>query len=198
MIIEFLLLPAVIVAFLTAAVIMVSWDWRISIVALAVQYVSVFILVSVSWSWESAVVKLVAGWMAVVVLSLALINLPKGQKVENRRVVPDIIFRSIAAVLAGLFAFTGGTKLAAWFPMVSVEQAYGALLLVALGIIQLGLTTHPLRVVLGLLTVLSGFGILYAAVENSILMTGMLAIITLGLSFVGAYLLTAPSLEAAQ
>lgn len=195
---EFLFLPAVIVAFLTAAVILVSWNWRISMTALALQYVSVFILVSASWPWETAVVKMVAGWMAVAILSMALVNLPEGHKEEDRRVLPDIIFRSIAAVLAGLFAFTGGSTLTAWFPMITVEQAYGALLLVAIGIIQLGLTTHPLRVVMGLLTVLSGFAILYAAVENSILMTGMLAIITLGLSFVGAYLLTAPTLEAAR
>jgi hypothetical protein len=48
---------------------------------------------------------------------------------------------------------------------------------------------------LGLLTVLSGFEILYAAVESSILITGLLAAVTLGLAVVGAYLLTAPTME---
>jgi hypothetical protein len=49
--------------------------------------------------------------------------------------------------------------------------------------------------VLGLLTVLSGFEILYAAVETATLVAGLLAAINLGLALVGAYLLAAPSLE---
>ena len=48
-----------------------------------------------------------------------------------------------------------------------------------------------LRVILGLLTLLTGFEILYAAVENSILVTGLLAVTNLGLGIVGSYLLIA-------
>jgi hypothetical protein len=48
---------------------------------------------------------------------------------------------------------------------------------------------------LGLLTVLSGFEILYSAVEVSALVTGLLAGVNLGLALVGAYLLLAPTLE---
>ena len=42
---------------------------------------------------------------------------------------------------------------------------------------------------IGLLTTLSGFELIYAAVENSVLVTGLLAVVTLGLALVGAYLL---------
>jgi hypothetical protein len=38
--------------------------------------------------------------------------------------------------------------------------------------------------------VISGFEILYAAVENSTLVTVLLAVVTLGLAIVGAYILT--------
>jgi hypothetical protein len=69
------------------------------------------------------------------------------------------------------------------------------MILIALGLLHLGLTSQPFRVVLGLLTVLSGFEILYAAVESSILITGLLAAVTLGLAMLGAYLITAPTLE---
>ena len=41
------------------------------------------------------------------------------------------------------------------------------------------------------MTVLSGFEILYAAVEGSILVAALLATINLGLALVGAYLLIA-------
>jgi hypothetical protein len=102
------------------------------------------------------------------------------------------------AILAGLFAFTGGARLVIWLPEITVQAAYGAMILISLGLLHLGLTTHPFRVVLGLLTILSGFEILYSAVESSILITGLLAIVTLGLAIAGAYMITAPTLEEAS
>jgi len=197
-IIESLTLPAVIIAFLCAAVLIISWNWRVSIGCLFIQYACVFILVSVSWPIETAAVKLVAGWIACVVLGLALFNLTEDKPHKDRIPPSDILFRIIASLLAGLFAFTGGSKLVDWFPVISIEQAYGCMILITLGLVHLGLTMQPFRVVIGLLTVLSGFGIIYAAVENSVLITGLLAIITLGLSILGSYLLTAPTMEEAS
>jgi hypothetical protein len=43
--------------------------------------------------------------------------------------------------------------------------------------------------VIGLLTVLAGFEILYAAVESSILVTALLAVVNLGLALAGAFFL---------
>ena len=196
--IELLSIPVVILAFITGSVLLVSWDWRISIGSLAVQYCCVFVLVAISWPVETAAVKLVAGLVASAVLGLALFNLPKDMIHQTRFATSEIIFRVIAALLAGLFAITGGAKLVEWFAEISIEQASGTLLLVSLGLIQLGLTQRSLRVVIGLLTVLSGFGIIQAAVESSILITGLLAVITLSLSVVGAYMLTAPTMEEAN
>lgn len=198
MIPDFLILPAVILAFLTATILLISWDWRFSIFTLAIQYICVVALVSESWPIETAAVKLVAGWMACAVMVLALRNLPSGSINGGARPVSDIIFRILAAIMAGLFAFTGGARLVIWLPEISVEQAYGSMVLIALGLLHLGLTNHPFRVVLGLLTVLSGFEILYAAVETSILIAGLLAVVTLGLAIICAYLLTAPTLEEAS
>lgn len=195
MIPEFLALPAVILAFLTASILLISWEWRISIFSLSLQYACVFVLVSLTWPLEIAAVKVVAGWIAGVVLSLALINLPGGISDERPLIVSDLIFRILAAILAGLFAFTGGAKLISWLPEITLLQAFGGMILIALGLLHLGLTSQPFRVVLGLLTVLSGFEILYAAVESSILITGLLAAVTLGLAMLGAYLITAPTLE---
>jgi hypothetical protein len=192
---EFLALPAVILAFLTASILLISWEWRISIFSLSLQYACVFVLVSLTWPLEIAAVKVVAGWIAGVVLSLALINLPGGISDERPLIVSDLIFRILAAILAGLFAFTGGAKLISWLPEITLLQAFGGMILIALGLLHLGLTSQPFRVVLGLLTVLSGFEILYAAVESSILITGLLAAVTLGLAMLGAYLITAPTLE---
>jgi len=55
-----------------------------------------------------------------------------------------------------------------------------------------------LRGSLGLLTVLGGFEVLYAVVETSILVTGLLAMANLGIALVGAYLLSVPELEVSE
>lgn len=195
---DFLVVPAVILVFITATVIIISWDWRVSIFSLGIQYLCVFVLVSLSWPMETAAVKVVAGWMAGAVLGLALLNLPQDTIDGKPMLVSDILFRLVAAILAGLFAFTGGARLVNWLPEMNIQSGYGAMILISLGLLHLGLTTNPFRVVLGLLTLLSGFEILYAVVESSILITGLLAIVTLGLAIIGAYLLTAPTMEEAS
>jgi hypothetical protein len=63
------------------------------------------------------------------------------------------------------------------------------LLLVGLGVLHLGMTLQPPRVVVALLTVLAGFEILYASVENSVLVAALLSALTLLLALVGSYLI---------
>jgi hypothetical protein len=50
-------------------------------------------------------------------------------------------------------------------------------------------------VIYGLLTVLAGFEILYAAVEGSILVAALLCVVNLGVGLVGAYLLNGGLVE---
>lgn len=188
-------LPAVFLIFITASFLLISWDWRLSITFISIQYVGVFFLVAVSWPIEIAVVKVISGWMAGAVLGLAMTNVPQNEWKESPLIASNVIFRILAASMAGLFAITAGASIVRLFPEVSTSQAYAGIIMIALGLLHLGLTTKPFRVILGLLTVLGGFEILYAAVESSILIAGLLATVTLGLAAVGAYLLTAPTLE---
>jgi hypothetical protein len=67
----------------------------------------------------------------------------------------------------------------------------GSLLLIGAGVVHLGVTSDTLNVILGLLTMLTGFEILYAAIESSILVAGLLAVTNLGLGIAGSYLLIA-------
>jgi hypothetical protein len=58
------------------------------------------------------------------------------------------------------------------------------------------LTSDTLNVILGLLTILTGFEVLYAAIESSILVTGLLAATNLGMGITGSYLLIAGTMPA--
>ena len=78
---------------------------------------------------------------------------------------------------------------------VNIPQLGGGLLLLGMGLAMLGLTATPLRVALALLIMFSGFEILYAIVEDSTLVAGLLALVNLALASIGAYLHVVPNYE---
>ena len=82
-------------------------------------------------------------------------------------------------------------RIEAIIPGLGLQVIAGSLLLMGMGLIHLGLTSNVFHVLLGLLTMLTGFEIIYAAVESSILVAGLLALTNLGLALVGSYLLIA-------
>lgn len=177
---------AVIALVITTLILLLSQNWRWSIIALAVQYLAVFMLIVQVWPLGQAAVKLIAGWMAGAVLSYSH---PNPDMVGDRRGAgTGFVFRILVAVLVWLLVFTLTPAVVALLPL-PPSLVTGAMLLIGMGLIQLGMTTRPLRVMIGLLTTLAGFELLYAAVERSILVAGLLAMVTLGLALVGAYLL---------
>jgi len=187
-------LPAVALLLFSSNVLLLSRDWRWSIAALGPQYLGVFLLIAASWPAELAVIKLVTGWMAGAILGLTLIGAQQGVERYRPR-LSERVFRLLAASLIVLVVFSLTTEAGQWIPGIRPNQLWGGLLLIGMGLLHLGLTIHPLRVLLSLLTVLSGFEIVYAAVEASTLVTGLLAVVTLAIALVGAYLLTVTEIE---
>jgi hypothetical protein len=168
-----------------------SWRWRVS--ALALQYVGVFWLVALSWPTGLSSIKLVVGWMAGAILGVSRIDqLPS----DRRRWPTEWVFLGLVLVLVFLSVSTLAPSIEDWLPTVHPAQTWGGLLLIGSGLIHLGVASRGLRVIVSLLTVLSGFEILYAVVENSTLVAGLLATVTLGIALVGAYLLSNLSDEA--
>ena len=182
--------------FICGAGILIVPSRRLMTGLLALQYIGVFLLVSVSWPLEIAVVKLVAGWMASAVLFLTYQNLP-GPTIEDRMdaILPVTSFRGFAALLIGISVYSLVPTALRWFLGATQQQVLGGLWLLGLGLLQLLLTRDSLRIIIGLLTVISGFEILYATLEASVLMTGLLAILNIGFAFLGSYLLLASNLE---
>ncbi|MEN6409457.1 MAG: hypothetical protein ABFD44_07090 [Anaerolineaceae bacterium] len=188
---------AVILISLSALVLLNSRDWRWVTGALAVMYLGVFLLVGQSWNFSLAVLKVVIGWMAAVVLGITQMGQTHEQKTEEN-LPSGRIFRTIASGLVFLVVFSIAPGFVSWLPELSSEQAVGGMILIGMGLLQLGMTARPIRVVVGLLTTLAGFEIIYAAVEASVLVAGLLGGVNLGLALVGAYLMTAPEMEDAQ
>jgi hypothetical protein len=191
-----MVLGAVILVSLTSVFVLLSGDWRYSVGTLAIQYIGVFLLVSTSWSLEMAVVKMVAGWMAVAILVIAMSSGPDHWRETGKLNRSSMVFKLMGAVILAFMTTSLVLNSGSWLSSLILPVRWGSILLVSMGLLQLSLTSHPLRVVIGLLTVFSGFEIIYASVETSVLVTGLLAGVNLGLALAGAYLLVAPVMEA--
>ena len=162
-----------------------SRDWRWSLGMLAVQYLCVFWMVQVHWPISLAATKLVTGWMACAILGIAQLNAREEGEKESTW-LQGRLFQIFAAgmVLAATFALA--LRVETWLGL-SLPVAWGGLLLIGLGLLHLGITSESFQVIIGLLTVLAGFEILYASVESSALVTALLAVVNLGLALAGAY-----------
>ncbi|MBT3336938.1 MAG: hypothetical protein HN855_14170 [Anaerolineae bacterium] len=184
----------VVLLFAASLAILLTRDWRRSLAFLAIQYLGVFLLTQTHWTLSMAAVKLVTGWMVATILGITRTALDPELATSPDRSLPESrLFRILAAILLLLVVFSATTSLVDLLPGIGVPEVAGSLILMAMGLLHLGLTIQPLRVVIGLLTVLAGFEIIYAVVETSTLVAALLSVINLGLALVGAYLLTAGS-----
>lgn len=188
--------PALGVLALAVWVVLASQDWRWTIAALGIQYAAVFVLVAGSWRLELAVVKLVAGWMATAILGASQ---DLTQTTPERERPSGVAFRLLIGAMVGLLVFSivpeAVTVLSEYLDAIPVTQLAGGMLLLVMGLAMLGLNARPLRVVLALLVFFSGFEILYAMVERSTLVAGLLALVNLALAMMGAYLQAAARLD---
>jgi hypothetical protein len=211
--IDYLAIPAVFLVLTTSLGLFMVQGSVWSVALLAIQYVGVFVLVSLSWPFPMALSTLVAGWIAAFILGFAIYSLlrenttaseitvrekgPAGIAFAYGTTVSARIFRLLAGFLIGLGALSATPIIIVLVPGIPLESAIGALVLTGLGILQLGLTSHPIRVIIGLLTIISGFEIIYAVVEISALVAGLLAGVTMGLALLGVYLIFQSSLDEA-
>jgi hypothetical protein len=182
---------ALIIVAATATGLLLSRDWRWNLGLLAVQYLGVAGLVAPHWPMGMAAAKLVAGWMATAALGMTLTTVPHVDAAAGRAWPQGHSFRLFMAGMIFVLAAGATARIENVMPGVGTSVIAGAILLTGMGLVQLGTTSEIPRVIFGLLTVLAGFEILYAAVEGSILVAGLLAVVNLGLGLVGAYLLGA-------
>ena len=188
-------IPALFLLGMTTLSLIFFRDWRITISALGVQYIGVFILVGVTWPLEMAVIKLITGWIASAVVGMGLVSLPTENTKPERKPTSGQLFNLILVVMVVSTILSFGPWVAKWLIQASYEQIIGGLLLVGMGLLHLGVSSHPVSVTIGLLTFVSGFEIIYATLDASPVAAGFLSIIALGIALTGSYLILAPNME---
>ena len=143
---------AVILFLGTSTTLLLNRDWRWSLGIMAVQYVGVFWLVQLTWPIGMAAVKLITGWMVCAVIGMAKVGSPPTSGRESSW--PEgRTFRILAAGLIVLVTAAFAPMLTNWLGVINLPRAWGGILLMGMGLLHLGMTSQPLRVMLGLLTV---------------------------------------------
>jgi hypothetical protein len=194
MVIEIISWIAVGLILATSTAILINRDWRLSLGALAVQYVAAFWLITRHLPFVMGSAKLITGWMVVAALGMTRLGLPSTEDEKEETILPHgAWFRVTLVCIIALFTLGATPRVESAIPGLGWQVIAGSLILMGAGVVHLGLTSDPLNVIIGLLTMLTGFEILYAAIESSILVAGLLAITNLGLGIVGSYLLIAGS-----
>jgi len=161
-------------------------NWRWNVLALSLQYVGVFWMVLSLWPVGLAAVKLVSGWMAGAIIGSTISDDSISKNTSDSSPKEEIRFRIVLwlVILLVIIALIPGISF--WIPIPN-QLLIGSFLLISIGLLQLSMTIQSYRIIFGLLTVLSGFEIVYAGLEDSVLVAGFLSIITLGIAFIGVF-----------
>lgn len=181
-------IPVIVVAI--TGILLVLADRRMSIlIILAVQYLTTSLLVWAALSLQVAVARLVTGLVVTVILGLAVRSIGMRTRFSRSRILPSgRAFRLISALLIAVAAI--GMARGPWIDVLELPEmvSLGALVMAGLGLLQVGLFDEPLRVGVGLLTILAGFEIAYGIIEPSLAIIALFALVNIGIALASSYL----------
>ena len=189
--------PAVAAVLVTASLLVIAEDRRLLVFALATQYLFVGLLYTHLLALPIAGIKIMAG---LIVWIIVFLSAQQGgwQPVLTGSGTPGLWglgagarFRVFAVILVVLIGWKLATSGVMPFPVASEYVTFGALQLACQGLLMLGLTGRPLKTGLGILTFLSGFGLLYSGVEPALMVVGVLAAVDVAVALAISYLISA-------
>lgn len=177
---------------LTAGLLVILDDRRLLVVILAVQYALTAVVIAQAVPVSMAVAKGAAGLLAAGVLALTVHMRPEASADSGGARLPKgRAFRVAASLLVLAIGLGLGHPSWSLLPGLGEAGRLGSAFLFTLGLLHLGISEEPLRVGVGLLTLLCGFDIPYSLLEPSLAVTAVLAAVTLGTAVVASYLVLA-------
>jgi hypothetical protein len=176
-------------ALLASLLNLVRRQWTLNLIALLVQFVCLFPILLKIMPLQLALIHPFTGLMVTLILYLTLVGVGGIESVNlRRRLTSGEIFRGLAGIflIVTLRAFLPQIQQAV-FPTVSGNHLFLSLGLILIGLLQLGTIREPFYLAIGVLTFLSGFELLYSALEFSFLLEALFVAVNLLLAIVGAF-----------
>lgn len=190
--------PALIALLVAGSLLVVVSDWRVGLAALLVEYAAAAILLTQLVIGEVALVKMITGLLAVTILTTTAWQLNFGRpatpgvawwqmRFEVHTALP---FRLMAVIMAVVSAWFVASQPQWTLPGLDQAPAINtaSYLLMALGLLNLGLSEEPMAAGMALLTFMLGFEVFYAAVEPSLAVVALLAAVELAVTLAASYL----------
>jgi hypothetical protein len=202
--------PATIGVLLTAVIIILAWEWRVAILALAVQYVLIGLLYVDVLDPRLMVGKVLTGLFVCLILVITAVQVNWGrlpvdvlpQEAEQIQTEKRLKLGPVS-VPASWPLRLGAVLILALIVMVFVDQAnvlpiltdvepyfelavYG---LLGFGLLALVISPEPLLAGMGVLMFLSGFELFFSALEQSVVMLAALTAVNLLVAIVISYLM---------
>jgi hypothetical protein len=200
--------PAIAGLFLTALVVFITSDRRLSLATLLVQYILIGLVLTRYIQFEVAAVKILIGVLVVPILYLGARRIQEAEQVEgNAEGGPQFLGLTLGwdagplglplRVLTALLVILALVRVWSGFrlPLVSTDIAFASIWLGSMGIVGLVLGGGPLRVAPAILTVLAGFDLIYAVLEHSLAVVGFYGALTLLTALAFSYLAVVQSLS---
>ena len=172
---------------LTAACIyiFITNDWRRILIAYALIYICAFAIIAQSWSFTFSLVKLLTGLMSLVVMG---ISINRYYAIPEKKVKSELVFRLIALCLIFILVLFMVYRISIYLS-IALEIVLSALLLLGFGIFQLGITHEPYKIFLAILVLFFGFELIFSANETSLLVNGLLAVVTMLIALMGSFMI---------
>ncbi len=180
---------------ITAAVIAVTVDWRVVLLALAVQYAFVAALLSDYVLVPVAATKVLVGGFCLLILyrtgrrvqeAVDALTLPGGWVDREHEALPiSAWFRVLALAMWTLGIATFNVRVP--FDFVDPRLLSAAYWLSGFGLLAIMLTRNPLKTTAALLAFQNGFEVLFTAIEPGLLLLGFLGAANILTALVGAY-----------
>lgn len=203
--------PALVGLAITALIIYLTSDWRMSLLALLAQYLLAGLVLTGTVRLEVALVKMLVGGSVALILFLSARHLPvrKQNRIAQRGSMRflgfhigwldgplsiPLRFLSIFLVALAIIRLFLGYHLAA----VPMNIALVACWLVGMGLLGLILSADPMRAAAAVLTILTGFDLAYTQLESSLAVVGFLGACTILGALAFSYLVAAHSLSPAD
>jgi len=160
-------------------------DWRRVLIAYAILYISAFAIIAQYWSFTFSLVKLITGLMSLVVMG---ISINRYYALPEKKMKSELVFRLIALSLIFILVAFMVYRISNYLS-IALEIVLAAMLLIGFGIFQLGITHEPYKLFLAILVLFFGFELIFSANETSLLVNGLLAVVTMLVALMGSFML---------
>jgi|GEM_PF-2860458 hypothetical protein len=190
---------------IAVAVVVLVADWRVSLLALAAQYVFVAILLSTLIPLQIAAVRMIAGGLVALMFYITARRTqpPRGRQrsalaqgrggAEAPRAIfwINLPFRLIGLVLVAVSVIAASDQ----FVLLNAPLLFWVtgMWLVGGGLLTIALTRDALKLGMGLVFFTSGFGIIYLSIDNSLVIYALLVIADLVIALAISHIASVPS-----